>query len=227
MKPSTSRKPGRQHDPQLAEARRQQILDAAADCFRRHGYHGASMAQICRTAGMSAGHVYHFFASKDDIITAIISRDLQQLFSLMAEIAARPESLHAALVNSVQRGVDDNLEPTYSALQLEMLAEAARNPHVASILREADASARQHLRELLLGDPAQAIAPEQLDSTLEVISTLFNGLLIRAVLHPELDRAARTEQVQHVMRSLPARKRQRVCTSPPASVAAKACPPRP
>ena len=148
MKPSTSRKPGRQHDPQLAEARRQQILDAAADCFRRHGYHGASMAQICRTAGMSAGHVYHFFASKDDIITAIISRDLQQLFSLMAEIAARPESLHAALVNSVQRGVDDNLEPTYSALQLEMLAEAARNPHVASILREADASARQHLREL-------------------------------------------------------------------------------
>ena len=150
-------------------------------------------------------HVYHFFASKDDIITAIISRDLQQLFSLMAEIAARPESLHAALVNSVQRGVDDNLEPTYSALQLEMLAEAARNPHVASILREADASARQHLRELLLGDPAQAIAPEQLDSTLEVISTLFNGLLIRAVLHPELDRAALTEQVQHVMRSLLAR----------------------
>ncbi|MCG9024964.1 TetR/AcrR family transcriptional regulator [Laribacter hongkongensis] len=206
MKPSTSRKPGRQHDPQLAEARRQQILDAAADCFRRHGYHGASMAQICRTAGMSAGHVYHFFASKDDIITAIISRDLQQLFSLMAEIAARPESLHAALVNSVQRGVDDNLEPTYSALQLEMLAEAARNPHVASILREADASARQHLRELLLGDPAQpAIAPELLDSTLEVISTLFNGLLIRAVLHPELDRAALTEQVQHVMRSLLAR----------------------
>ena len=164
------------------------------------------MAQICRTAGMSAGHVYHFFASKDDIITAIISRDLQQLFSLMAEIAARPESLHAALVNSVQRGVDDNLEPTYSALQLEMLAEAARNPHVASILREADASARQHLRELLLGDPAQpAIAPGLLDSTLEVISTLFNGLLIRAVLHPELDRAALTEQVQHVMRSLLAR----------------------
>ena len=67
------------------------------------------MAQICRTAGMSAGHVYHFFASKDDIITAIISRDLQQLFSLMAEIAARPESLHAALVNSVQRGVDDKI----------------------------------------------------------------------------------------------------------------------
>ena len=87
-----------------------------------------------------------------------------------------------------------------------MLAEAARNPHVATILREADAAARQHLRELLLGDPAQpAIAPELLDSTLEVISALFNGLLIRAVLHPELDRAALTEQVQHVMRSLLAR----------------------
>ena len=56
---------GRQPDPALADARRQQILDAAADCFRRHGYHGASMAQICRTAGMSAG-VDHDYLPKDD-----------------------------------------------------------------------------------------------------------------------------------------------------------------
>ena len=37
-----------------ALARRQQVLDAAAECFRRRGFHGASMAEIAKTAGMSA-----------------------------------------------------------------------------------------------------------------------------------------------------------------------------
>lgn len=52
---------GRQPDPALADARRQQILDAAAACFLQQGYHAASMANISRTAAMSTGHIYHFW----------------------------------------------------------------------------------------------------------------------------------------------------------------------
>ena len=34
----------RQTDPTLAQARREQVLCAAANCFKRKGYHGAGMA---------------------------------------------------------------------------------------------------------------------------------------------------------------------------------------
>jgi AcrR family transcriptional regulator len=36
----------RHPDSALAEARRAQVLNAAADCFRRRGYHAAGMAEI-------------------------------------------------------------------------------------------------------------------------------------------------------------------------------------
>ena len=44
-------------ESERAVLRRNQVLDAAAICFRNHGFHGASMAQISKTAGMSPGHI--------------------------------------------------------------------------------------------------------------------------------------------------------------------------
>ncbi|HNX20648.1 MAG TPA: helix-turn-helix domain-containing protein, partial [Acidobacteriota bacterium] len=60
-----------------SEARRRQILDAAADCFRRYGFHAATIANISETAGMSAGHIYHFFPNKEAIVRAIIEQNVK------------------------------------------------------------------------------------------------------------------------------------------------------
>lgn len=52
-------------------ARRQQVLDAAAACFSRQGFHRTTMHDIVREAGLSAGAVYGYFAAKEEIIEAI------------------------------------------------------------------------------------------------------------------------------------------------------------
>ena len=62
--------------PQSRADRRTQILDAAKACFVRHGFHGASMQQICAAAEMSAGNLYRYFPSKDAIIEGLCERDL-------------------------------------------------------------------------------------------------------------------------------------------------------
>jgi len=53
-----------------ADARRQQIIDAAYRCFARKGFHQATMRDIYEEAGLSPGAVYHYFDSKDEIIRA-------------------------------------------------------------------------------------------------------------------------------------------------------------
>ena len=63
------------HMPRVTEehraSRREQILAAGWRCVARQGFHKTSMADIIRESGLSAGAVYLYFPSKDEIIVAI------------------------------------------------------------------------------------------------------------------------------------------------------------
>ena len=73
-------------DPERAANRRRQVLDAAATCFRRSGFHGASMSEISKAAGMSAGHIYNYFASKDAIIAAFVEENETRVKGIISDI---------------------------------------------------------------------------------------------------------------------------------------------
>ena len=61
--------------PRVAESylqsRRRQIMDAAIRCFAREGFHRTTMQDIFRETGLSAGAIYRYFKSKEDIVAAI------------------------------------------------------------------------------------------------------------------------------------------------------------
>ncbi|HEX7733518.1 MAG TPA: TetR/AcrR family transcriptional regulator [Ktedonobacteraceae bacterium] len=52
------------------EVRREEITAAARDLFSRKGFHGTSVPDIARAAGISTGLIYHIFPGKDDILQA-------------------------------------------------------------------------------------------------------------------------------------------------------------
>ena len=191
-------------DPIQAEARRQQVLQAAADCFRRRGYHGAGMAEISKTAGMSPGHIYNYFASKEAIIEAIIAQNMAEMFSLIERFANAEGQVVDAMVDGAAHGIDKNLAPAYAALQLEMLSEAARNDKVAALLRHVDATARSQLSALLTGEQGsmQHLAADEVAARIELLCAVFNGFLVRAVLHPQLDQGQLLRMLQPWLRQL-------------------------
>jgi len=76
----------RHSDPERAQLRRNQVLEAAASCFRRSGFHGASMAEISKAAGMSAGHIYNYFDGKDAIIAAFVEQNVERVAALMHDL---------------------------------------------------------------------------------------------------------------------------------------------
>ena len=55
-------------DPKLVDRRRRQIADAAVQLFVKNGFHKTTTRQIARTAGISIGSLYEYFASKEDIL---------------------------------------------------------------------------------------------------------------------------------------------------------------
>jgi AcrR family transcriptional regulator len=63
---------------ELSETRKEQILQAATAVFARLGFYKARMDDVVQEAGLSKGAVYWYFESKDEIITTILDRFMQQ-----------------------------------------------------------------------------------------------------------------------------------------------------
>ena len=181
-----------------AELRRQQILDAAAECFRKSGFHGASMSEIAKSFGMSAGHIYNYFESKEAIIEAMVKRDLDQALERIAKIQGEKDILKAMLGtvdDSVQRKIDR------SELDTEILAEAARNPKIAATVQCTDAVIRDKVIHLIKGvQPSKDAAPCELNLAAKstILMALFDGLQIRAIRDPGM----KTDDIARVLKTV-------------------------
>ncbi len=80
------------------------ILEVAARLFAEQGYHATGVAGILRASDVKSGSLYHFFASKEDLLVAVMQRHLESL---------RPRILGRAEAESV---TDDPLEHVFSLL---------------------------------------------------------------------------------------------------------------
>ena len=186
----------------VIDARRRQIMDAAQSCARKSGFHGASMAEIAQTAGLSVGQIYRYFESKEAIISAIVARDMAETRAWFAEMQDVDAGLVQAVMARCANTIDDYFDRERAALDLEVIAEAARNPAVAAIVQAADDEKRA-LGGLIL----ERTAPDHVDAREraarhEVLSMLFEGMTVRGVKHPSADRQAMAEVVRTLVRRL-------------------------
>ena len=184
------------------ESRRQQILDAACDRVRQSGFHGASMAEIAKAAGLSVGQIYRYFENKEAIIAAIVAQDLAEMREKFAEMEREPGTLLDALEQHLPDGVDKCFDPQRGALVLEVLAEAARNPKVAAMVRAADRQERALAQGLLDRSRKPEWSDAEFEARCETVGLIFDGLIMRAVNHPDLDREALTNVLRTTMRHL-------------------------
>jgi AcrR family transcriptional regulator len=182
-------------------ARRQQVLDAAIACFRQHGFHGASMSAISTAAGMSVGHIYHYFENKDAIIAAIVDRDVQFMAADFDRIG-RENNILAAMIEHADIGVERNFDGDAAALSTEILAEAARNPRIREIVQASDRKARQIVFDTLKKAGARVDKGSDIEARIELVAAIFDGLNARAIRNPSLDRKALLAQLRKVMKFL-------------------------
>ena len=76
--------------------RADRILDAAERCFVRAGFHRTTMQDVAAEAGMSAGNLYRYFASKDALVAGLAERD-RTAMAKDFDILASADDVMAAL----------------------------------------------------------------------------------------------------------------------------------
>ena len=69
----------------------QRLVDAAANVFRAKGYAGARLVDIADLAEMQVPGVYYYFASKDDLVEAVLREGVAKAHAFVEErVAAVP-----------------------------------------------------------------------------------------------------------------------------------------
>ncbi len=115
----------------------QAILQSAFELFVRQGYHGTSMRQVARAAGISPAAIYNHFASKEALFSALL-RDRVPHWALMDALRAAQGSDAAALLLDALRRMEEvtsGLYPNMRLLFVELLEFQGRHAlDLASVL---------------------------------------------------------------------------------------------
>src|SRR5258705_3285517 len=84
-----------------ADEKRQRLLDVAKDVFTEQGLE-APMPWIAAAAGVGVGSLYRAYGAKEDLLAALLIRQLRLLQTEIA-VAAEQEDAWAAIEQSVRR----------------------------------------------------------------------------------------------------------------------------
>jgi AcrR family transcriptional regulator len=180
--------------PEELQARRREIIEAARNCFLRSGFHQTTTDEICREANITAGGLYHYFTSKDDLISAVIEHSaaaaIERLRSIIAE-ADDTESAFRQVATFLYQTLRDPDTDNVTRLDIEIWAETLKNEKLADRneamwtmrLKWLEALVEQGLRDGLLD--RELIEPRAMASLLMAV---FIGLRAgRLLLGPEFD----------------------------------------
>lgn len=92
-------------EPEAAETVPQRLLAAATRLFAEQGFETTSVQQIVAAAGVTKGAMYHYFGSKDDLLSEIYARLLRVQTARMERAADSsapvPDRLHAVAADVV------------------------------------------------------------------------------------------------------------------------------
>lgn len=172
---------------EIAERRTRQILEAAAACFARRGFHQTTMPEICAEAGLSPGSIYRYFRGKEAIIEAIVEEDLAENLATIERMAASPDC-RAALAGAAAATLAAT-EPIAGVLAAEVVAESMRNPRVAAMARRYEAATTEALAAVVgrgqgRGEIDGGLDPRQVGT---LVAALVDDVRVRRALALEDD----------------------------------------
>ena len=174
MSKETLSKRGRPVNATLRSRKTQAILDAARCCFRRHGFHAATTASIAAEARISAGSLYQYFESKDDLIVAIVEEDLRNDLHAVSMIAGAKD-FWSGIAEAISSFVSADIQPEKMRLWLEINAEATRNEVVREVVQRYESSLSRAFARVI--ESAQARNEIRADISPSHCATLLISLL--------------------------------------------------
>jgi AcrR family transcriptional regulator len=173
--------------PSAPDARREQMLQAAAELIGERGFSETRIADVARRAGVSPALVIYYFSTKDELLTEALRFSERSFY---ADIAAQLERLRTArerlemLVRATCIPQREGEIPGAWGLWFDLWAQAFRHPQVAKDRVELD----QRWRDTIAGVVREGQQSGEIKRTVDAdafaitFSALVDGLSIQVAL---------------------------------------------
>ncbi len=175
------------------DAKRRQIVEAAASQFARTGFEATLMDDVAAAAGVSKGSLYAYFANKEDLFYAVFEWMQTELLRASLAHMTVGGTANEQLIAFAEAGVGAFVD--YVALYpvtLEVWAAAAKTGtrhRFAAAMQKLYADYRGQVSALFRA--AQAAGEIRKDIEIDVLSAVLvgavDGLLLQYWLDPKFD----------------------------------------
>jgi TetR/AcrR family transcriptional regulator, ethionamide resistance regulator len=96
---------GRRAAERKGDVRERAILDTCEALLARKGYDAMTVGDIAQGAGITRGALYFYFGSKQEVVTALVARTVEQLWE-RSRVTAQADEPRQAIAAAVRRTVD-------------------------------------------------------------------------------------------------------------------------
>ena len=171
--------------PSNTEERRGQIVQGLLRVMAERGYERASIAEIARAAGLSAGLVHYHFTHKQEVLLALVE---QLAARSAARVKARLERTRGGARAQVEAFLDaflatgEDADPDAVAAWVTISAEAVRQPEVRAAYAKVVRADLGHLEELV----GSVLGRRRARAVAAGLFAAIQGYFVLAAAAPEL-----------------------------------------
>lgn len=166
---------------------RERLIAAGYTVLSEKGYEATTVKEVAHVAGVSPGLFHYYFASKDELLLAVLRESGSRYGQMMRNLgdSVPTTDLPEAAVTAAKERVTQ--EPEWYRLRFELFALGLRNPTFLPVLGELLSFIRQ-----MLAGPLQIFVggdKERAQALAAIVLACFDGLALQQLAQPDTDLA--------------------------------------
>lgn len=172
----------------MKDERREQILSNALRLFATNGLAATKITDISSASGISQGLIYHYFRSKEEIFTELISNAFEKLNSACRELessAMPPREKIIMAIAGLVKGLEENEDAArYHLLIAQATVSEAIPEEAKTIIRTQNTVPYEVMTRIIIeGQKDGSIKQYDAKDLALVFWTSINGLAIYKAVH--------------------------------------------
>ncbi|MEV0336939.1 TetR/AcrR family transcriptional regulator [Nocardia sp. NPDC050717] len=170
------------------QAKRAELLEAAASVIAAEGYAKATMRRVADHAGYTTGAVTYYFANKEDLVLALVVSRFDRYDAMIAAIRDTAD-LRELLARWFHLGQEAKFWP----LMPDLLTSARSEPRIAELIAGRYAKFRADYAEVLAAAQASGVVRDDIPAHIlsDQLSAMGDGWALLYPIEPERFTSAR------------------------------------